>query len=117
MFFKLSFTWNIVPMILSWNLESSLNDGVAEFARLFQGSSKPPVKRRWDGSYPYTSYPHLCIGGTTLAYFHSSGTTAEEIERFIMAVSGAEMLEAASFNIRAGIPSSPVPFDVLSNLS
>ena len=21
--------------------------------------SKPPVKRRWNGSYPYTSYPHL----------------------------------------------------------
>ena len=34
-----------------------------------------------------------------------------------MAVSGAEMLEAASWNRRAGIPSSPVPFDVLSNLS
>ena len=82
-------------MVLSWNLESYLNDGVAEFARPFQGSSKPPVKRRWDGSYPYTSYPHLYIGGTTLAYLHSSGTTAEEIERFIMAVSGAEMLEAA----------------------
>ena len=37
-----------------------LNVGGAVFARLFQGSSKPPVKRRWDGSYPYTSYPHLC---------------------------------------------------------
>ena len=36
-----------------------LNVGGAVFARLFQGSSKPPVKRRWDGSYPYTSYPHL----------------------------------------------------------
>ena len=34
-----------------------LNVGGAVFARLFQGSSKPPVKRRWDGSYPYTSYP------------------------------------------------------------
>ena len=30
-----------------------------------------------------------------------------------MAVSGAEMLEAASFNRRAGIPSSPILFDVL----
>ena len=36
---------------------------------------------------------------------------------FIMAVSGAEMLGAASFSRRAGIPSSPVPFDVLSSLS
>ena len=35
----------------------------------------------------------------------------------IMAVSGAEMLGAASFSRRAGIPSSPVPFDVLSSLS
>ena len=34
-----------------------------------------------------------------------------------MAVSGAEMLEAASFNRRAGIPSSPILFDVLTNLS
>ena len=31
-----------------------------------------------------------------------------------MTVSGAEMLGAASFSRRAGIPSSPVPFDVLS---
>ena len=35
----------------------------------------------------------------------------------IMAVSGAEMLGAASVSRRAGIPSSPVPFDVLSRLS
>ena len=35
----------------------------------------------------------------------------------IMAVSGAEMLGAASFSRRAGIPSSRVPFDVLSRLS
>ena len=35
----------------------------------------------------------------------------------IMAVSGADMLGAASFSRRAGIPSSPVPFDVLSSLS
>ena len=34
-----------------------------------------------------------------------------------MTVSGAEMLEAASFSRRAGIPPSPVPFDVLSSLS
>ena len=34
-----------------------------------------------------------------------------------MTVSGAEMLGAASFSKRAGIPSSPVPFDVLSSLS
>ena len=34
-----------------------------------------------------------------------------------MAVSGAEMLGAASYSKRAGIPSSPVPFDVLSSLS
>ena len=34
-----------------------------------------------------------------------------------MAVSEAEMLGAASFSRRAGIPSSPVPFDVLSSLS
>ena len=34
-----------------------------------------------------------------------------------MTDSGAEMLGAASFSRRAGIPSSPVPFDVLSSLS
>ena len=34
-----------------------------------------------------------------------------------MAVSEAEMLGAASFSRRAGIPSSPVPVDVLSSLS
>ena len=34
-----------------------------------------------------------------------------------MTVSGAEMLGAASFSKRAGIPSSPVPFDVLGSLS
>ena len=34
-----------------------------------------------------------------------------------MAVSRAEMLGAASFSRRAGIPSSPVPVDVLSSLS
>ena len=34
-----------------------------------------------------------------------------------MTVSGAEMLGAASFSRRAGIPSSPVPFDVFSSLS
>ena len=34
-----------------------------------------------------------------------------------MTVSGAEMLRVASFSRRAGIPSSPVPFDVLSSLS
>ena len=60
---------------------------------LFQGSSKPPVKWRWDVSYPSTFYPHLY----KVLYFHSSGKTTEEIERFIMAVRGAEMLGAASF--------------------
>ena len=35
----------------------------------------------------------------------------------IMAVSGTEMLGVASVSRRAGIPSSPVPFDVLSRLS
>ena len=54
-----------------------------------QGSSKPPVKWRWDGSYPYTSYPNLY---KVVLYFHSSGKTAEEIERFIIAIRGAEML-------------------------
>ena len=34
-----------------------------------------------------------------------------------MAVSGAEMLEAPSFNRRAAIQPSPVLFDVLSNLT
>ena len=34
-----------------------------------------------------------------------------------MIVSRAEMLGAASFSKRAGIPSSPVPFDVLGSLS
>ena len=34
-----------------------------------------------------------------------------------MGVSGAEMLGAASFSERAGIPSSPAPFNVLSSLS
>ena len=34
-----------------------------------------------------------------------------------MTVSGTEMLGAASFSKRAGIPSSPVPLDVLSSLS
>ena len=34
-----------------------------------------------------------------------------------MGVSGAEMLGAASFSERAGIPSSPTPFDVFSSLS
>ena len=34
-----------------------------------------------------------------------------------MTVNGAEMLGAASFSRRAGIPSSPVLFDVLSSLS
>ena len=36
-----------------------LNAVGAVFARLFQGSSKPPVKRRWDRRYPYTSYHYL----------------------------------------------------------
>ena len=48
--------------------------------------------------------------GTTLAYFHSSDTTAEEIERFLMAFSGVEMLGD-------GLAFRPLPFDVLSNLS
>ena len=37
---------------------------------------------------------------------HRQGKTAEEIERFIMAVSRAEMLGPASFNRQVGIPSS-----------
>ena len=74
--------------------ENLIGREIAVFARLFQGSSKPPVKRKWDGSYPYTSYPHLFKVISLLHIFHSSGTAAEEIERFITAVSGAQMLGA-----------------------
>ena len=67
----------------------------------FHGSfdDLPLLKWRWVGSYQYTSVSPSLQRETTLAYFHSSDTTAE-----------AEMLGD-------GLEFGLVPFDVLSNLS
>ena len=104
-----------MPFLIIQSVKISWRCCICTSALSIQGSSKPLVKWRciWDGSYPYTSYPHLY----KVFFFHSSGKTAEEIVRFIMAVRGAEMLVATSFSRQGRILSSPVPLDVLSSLS
>ena len=87
------------------NSRSAVFEQPFQQSRILDATGK--IDRGGSCPYNYVLSPSLWRH-TSLASFHSSETVDVEIDKFMIAARGVDIVGVASFNTRAGIPSRPV---------